>query len=734
MAKLGDRLPRIALGGCEQLAERLVGDLPAGDADVEDECDEPLLRTVVQVALEPAAHLVGRGDQARARRDHLFARLGTRNGQREQCGERREPALDVVGKRLVGPRRDDHRTPRPPRHHHGRRGCRHVARLAHARRDDTLAVGIDTRSRTGAVDDPERRVVPDRDHGPDREELLLRRAAPATDHGGTRRVSVAHDRGGARDRELPRLDRDGVEDERRVGLAGDERRDAPERRLLGGKHLDLGEAILELAVERLYLGRRTVALGQVETDGEQAGDVAVLIDDRPVRPGDLPPLAILREPVPDLRARDGDVGEALEEHPERRTLVGRDHDVAGVAADHLRRGEPRRALAGVVERENPARTVELADHAEAGPGEHVDVLLRRKRLGRLRRRVRGHRPNRTGERRGSHPGVASAAMPDHATDVTFLFTDIEGSTGLLQRLGTAYAAVLQRHRKLIGGAVRASGGRVVDCRGDEFFAVFDDGASAAAAAVAAQLALIDEPWPEGVSVRVRMGLHRGRAQVVGDGYVGMAVHHAARVSATARGGEILASAATVDGCGLETVDLGEHRLKGVPHPTQLVRIVAPGLEAEFPMLGEETSGAANVVRVALADDSVLLREGIARLLEEEGFEIVGQSGTAEDLLVLVDETLPDVAIVDIRMPPTKTDEGLRAAREIRSRHPHTGVLLLSQYVELEKAVELLDRDATGVGYLLKDRVADVEEFTRAIRRVADGGVSVDLEILEQLRD
>ncbi len=325
-------------------------------------------------------------------------------------------------------------------------------------------------------------------------------------------------------------------------------------------------------------------------------------------------------------------------------------------------------------------------------------------------------------------------MPEHATEVTFLFTDIEGSTGLLQRLGTAYAAVLQRHRKLIGTAVRDNGGRVVDCRGDEFFAVFDDGATAAAAAVAAQLALIDEPWPEGAVVRVRMGLHRGRAQVVGDGYVGMAVHHAARVSATARGGEILASAATVDGCGLETVDLGEHRLKGVPHPTRLVRVLTPGLHADFPLLGDESTDRANVVRVALADDSVLLREGIARLLEEEGFEIVGQSGTAEDLLVLVDETLPDVAIVDIRMPPTKTDEGLRAAREIRRRHPHTGVLLLSQYVELEKAVELLDRDATGVGYLLKDRVADVEEFTRAIRRVADGGVSVDIEILEQLRD
>jgi len=325
-------------------------------------------------------------------------------------------------------------------------------------------------------------------------------------------------------------------------------------------------------------------------------------------------------------------------------------------------------------------------------------------------------------------------MPEQAAEVTFLFTDIEGSTGLLQRLGTSYAGVLQRHRKLIGGAIKSNGGRVVDCRGDEFFAAFEDGASAAAAAVAAQLALIGEPWPEEVAVRVRMGLHRGRAQVVGDGYVGMAVHHAARVSATARGGEILASAATVADCGVETVDLGEHRLKGVPHPTRLVRVLAPGLEIDFPSLGDEVAGTDRVVRVALAEDSVLLREGIARLLEEEGFDIVGQSGTAEDLLTLVDETLPDIAIVDIRMPPTNTDEGLRAAREIRQRHPHTGVLLLSQYVELEKAVELLDRDATGVGYLLKDRVADVEEFTRAIRRVADGGVSVDVEILEQLRD
>jgi class 3 adenylate cyclase/CheY-like chemotaxis protein len=323
-------------------------------------------------------------------------------------------------------------------------------------------------------------------------------------------------------------------------------------------------------------------------------------------------------------------------------------------------------------------------------------------------------------------------MAEHTHDVTFLFTDIEGSTGLLQRLGTGYAAVLERHRELIQAAVEAHGGRVVDCRGDEFFAAFDDGASAAAAAVDAQRALTSEEWPEDAVVRVRMGLHRGRAQLVADGYVGLAVHHAARVSAAARGGEILASAATLEDCGLETVALGEHHLKGVPRPTPLVRVVAPGIPSGFPALGGTDVPTASAVRVALADDSVLLREGIASLLEEEGFEIVGQSGTAEDLLVLIDETLPDVAIVDIRMPPTKTDEGLRAAREIKRRHPHTGVLLLSQYVELENAVELLAHGANGVGYLLKDRVADVEEFTQAIRRVADGGVSVDVEILEQI--
>ena len=134
----------------------------------------------------------------------------------------------------------------------------------------------------------------------------------------------------------------------------------------------------------------------------------------------------------------------------------------------------------------------------------------------------------------------------------------------------------------------------------------------------------------------------------------------------------------------------------------------------------------------LADDSVLLREGIARLLEDSGFEIVGQSGTAEDLLLKVRSYKPDIAIVDIRMPPTQSDEGLRAAKEIRDKHPETAVLVLSQYVEEGYALELLQESAEGVGYLLKDRVYDLADFVAAVKRVAGGGSALDPSVVSQL--
>ncbi|HKP90390.1 MAG TPA: response regulator transcription factor, partial [Thermoleophilaceae bacterium] len=134
----------------------------------------------------------------------------------------------------------------------------------------------------------------------------------------------------------------------------------------------------------------------------------------------------------------------------------------------------------------------------------------------------------------------------------------------------------------------------------------------------------------------------------------------------------------------------------------------------------------------IADDSVLFREGIAQLLQGAGFEIAGQSGTADDLLLKVRSYTPDVAIVDIRMPPTHTDEGLQAAREIRQRHPDVGVLVLSQYVEAPYMMELLQGEIEGVGYLLKDRIRDVTEFADAVRRVAGGGSAFDAAVVSRL--
>src|SRR3954465_27730 len=131
------------------------------------------------------------------------------------------------------------------------------------------------------------------------------------------------------------------------------------------------------------------------------------------------------------------------------------------------------------------------------------------------------------------------------------------------------------------------------------------------------------------------------------------------------------------------------------------------------------------MRVAIAEDSVLLREGLTRLLSEAGCEVVAQCGTAEDLLLKGRSHTPDVAIVDIRLPPTHSDEGLRAALEIRARHPSVGVLVLSQYVELGLAMERVARSAEGVGYLLMNRINDVTDFLAAVRRVAAGGSALD---------
>jgi DNA-binding NarL/FixJ family response regulator len=138
------------------------------------------------------------------------------------------------------------------------------------------------------------------------------------------------------------------------------------------------------------------------------------------------------------------------------------------------------------------------------------------------------------------------------------------------------------------------------------------------------------------------------------------------------------------------------------------------------------------IRAVVADDSVLLRDGLVRLLTDDGIEVVAAVGDADALLDAVTEHEPDLCLVDVRMPPTHTDEGLRAAIEIRKRHPDIAVLVLSQYVEERYAGELLAGDVAGVGYLLKDRVIDVNDFLASLRRVAAGGSAVDAEVVSQI--
>jgi DNA-binding NarL/FixJ family response regulator/class 3 adenylate cyclase len=317
--------------------------------------------------------------------------------------------------------------------------------------------------------------------------------------------------------------------------------------------------------------------------------------------------------------------------------------------------------------------------------------------------------------------------------VTFLLADVEGSSTMQSDERVDYPAVLGQIRRLLREAVESSSGQEVDAVGDELLAVFAEPDRAVHAAYAAQRAMRDAEWPEFLRVRIRIGLHTGTPSIGAEGYTGIDLVRTSRIANAGHGGQILASAAAVAAAdGVTTRDLGEHRLERLPEPEHIYQLLADDLAQDFPPLRNTSATVGTSIRVALADDSVLLREGVARLLGESGFEVVSQAGDAEDLLRHVGLYKPDVAVVDIRMPPTHTDEGLRAARTIRERFPDTGVLVLSQYVESGYALDLLSESAEGVGYLLKDRVSDVEQFAESVRRVADGGSALDPAVVSQL--
>ena len=317
--------------------------------------------------------------------------------------------------------------------------------------------------------------------------------------------------------------------------------------------------------------------------------------------------------------------------------------------------------------------------------------------------------------------------------VTFLLADVESSTALVQTAGGSYGPILAQVRRVLREAIAEHGGAEVDATGDELFAVFEGAGAAAQAALAAQRVFRDAEWPDGSRVRVRIGLHTGTPALEDEGYTGLDVVRAHRIASAGHGGQIVLSAPTLaEVPELPHRDLGVHRIQALPEPEHVHQLLAEDLPRDFPPLRYTVATLGDAIRVVIADDSVLLREGVVRLLGEAGFDVVAQSGTAEDLVRHVAMHKPDVAVVDIRMPPTQTDEGLRAAREIRERFPETGVLVLSQYVEAGYALDLLAESAEGVGYLLKDRVADLEQFASSVRRVAEGGSALDPAVVSQL--
>ena len=319
----------------------------------------------------------------------------------------------------------------------------------------------------------------------------------------------------------------------------------------------------------------------------------------------------------------------------------------------------------------------------------------------------------------------------------FLIADIRGYTLFTQEHGDEAAARLaESFARVVRDGVEGHGGSLIELRGDEALVAFDSPRDAIVAAVQLQSRFVDAALSDAdLPLYVGIGLDAGEAVALENGFRGGALNLAARLCSLAAPGEVLASREVIHlaraVAGLTYVERGEARLKGLAEPVHVVRVTSVQDDPAERLTHARTAPAAPM-RVILADDSVLLREGVARLLSDAGFAVVAQAGDSEELLAAIAADPPDVAITDIRMPPTHSDEGLRAAHRIRAEHPGVGVLVLSQYVETEYAVDLVAAGAGGLGYLLKDRVANVQEFTDAVRRIGAGGSVIDPEVVSRL--
>jgi class 3 adenylate cyclase/CheY-like chemotaxis protein len=306
-----------------------------------------------------------------------------------------------------------------------------------------------------------------------------------------------------------------------------------------------------------------------------------------------------------------------------------------------------------------------------------------------------------------------------------MFTDLVGSTQLAMRLGAHTASeVRELHFASLRDALSVHRGTEIKTLGDGMMAAFDSVNDGLACAVTMQRAVARHNRREqALDLAMRVGLSAGETTCSEDDYFGPPVIEASRLCAAAGGGCIYVSdvVRVLAGAGgmHRLRPVGELDLKGLPNPT-VAWEVDWDAEEEF------------ALRVALADDSVLLRQGVASVLQAAGIDVVAQASDAETILRALVAARPHVVVLDVRMPPTHTTEGLDAAERIRAEYPDIGVLVLSASVDPGAARRLLENATDGVGYLLKDRVADIDELTAAIRAVASGGSAIDPEVLARL--
>jgi DNA-binding NarL/FixJ family response regulator/DNA-binding SARP family transcriptional activator/class 3 adenylate cyclase len=338
-------------------------------------------------------------------------------------------------------------------------------------------------------------------------------------------------------------------------------------------------------------------------------------------------------------------------------------------------------------------------------------------------------------------GEGVAPAPDELPTgvVTFLLTDVEGSSRLWELDSEAMASALELHDQLIEESVNAHGGRLLKAKGegDATLSVFRRASDAVGCAMELQPALVGASWPGGLDLSVRIALHTGEAHEREGDYFGPALNRAARLRGLTRGGTTLASQATAEIVqdhlprGVALTDLGPQQLRGLSRQERVFEL----RPVAVPRQGVETGALPepHAIRIVLAEDNYLVREGIRRLLETQPeLELVASCGDLDSLLAAVEAKKPDVVLTDIRMPPDRLDEGIRAAQRLRETRPEVGVVVLSQYSEPRYALALLEGGSERRAYLLKERVDDLEQLVSALGVVAAGGSVIDPKVVEAL--